>query len=194
MKLSIFIKRNLTIVSLFFLTTIAFSQQSNVILNESKLFVYGTSNVHDWHVEATKMEGVGDFEITQNNLQKIKNLTFTVPSESLKSGKGGMDTNTYKALKTNTYKNIQFKLINVTNVTKNTDNTFLVETVGDLTICGVTKRINQVFNVKIIGNKIVLKGKQKLDMTLFGVEPPKALLGTIKTGKLVTIEFNITFK
>lgn len=194
MKLSIFIKRNLTIVSLFFLTTIAFSQQSNVILNESKLFVYGTSNVHDWHVEATKMEGVGDFEITQNNLQKIKNLTFTVPSESLKSGKGGMDTNTYKALKTNTYKNIQFKLVNVTNVTKNTDNTFLVETVGDLTICGVTKRINQVFNVKIIGNKIVLKGKQKLDMTLFGVEPPKALLGTIKTGKLVTIEFNITFK
>lgn len=194
MKLSIFIKRNVAIVSLFFLTTIAFSQQSNVILNESKLFVYGTSNVHDWHVEATKMEGIGEFEITENNLQKIKNLTFTVPSESLKSGKGGMDTNTYKALKTNTYKNIHFKLVHVTNITKNTDNTFLVETVGDLTICGVTKRINQVFNVKMIGNKIVLKGKQKLDMTLFGVEPPKALLGTIKTGKLVTIEFNITYK
>ena len=30
-------------------------------------------------------------------------------------------------------------------------------------------------------------------MTLYGVEPPKALMGTIKTGKDVVVDFKVTY-
>lgn len=169
------------------------AQESKVNVKESKLTVLGTSNVHDWHVNAEVMSGKALFVSENNTLKEIKNLNFVLASEGLKSGKSGMDKNTFKALKTSTYKNIEFKLINVTKITKKGEGFFTVEAQGNLTICGVTKKINQVFNVKVINDKFVLNGKQTIDMTNYGIEPPKALMGTIKTGKDVTAEFNVTY-
>ncbi len=169
------------------------AQESKVNVKESKLTVLGTSNVHDWHVNAEVMSGKALFVSENNTLKEIKNLNFVLASEGLKSGKSGMDKNTFKALKTSTYKNIEFKLINVTKITKKGEGVFTVEAQGNLTICGVTKKINQVFNVKVINDKFVLNGKQTIDMTNYGIEPPKALMGTIKTGKDVTAEFNVTY-
>jgi hypothetical protein len=40
---------------------------------------------------------------------------------------------------------------------------------------------------------MIFSGKQKIDMTLYGVEPPKALMGTIKTGKDVVVDFKVTY-
>uniref|UniRef100_UPI0040488B2A YceI family protein n=2 Tax=Flavobacterium TaxID=237 RepID=UPI0040488B2A len=110
-----------------------------------------------------------------------------------KSGKNGMDNNTFKALNSKTYKTINFKLVSVSKITKTTDGNFTVETQGDLSIAGVTKRINQTFSVKVLGKKAVFSGKTKIDMTLYGVKPPTALMGTIKTGKDVTIDFKVTY-
>lgn len=169
------------------------AQESKVNVKESKLTVLGTSNVHDWHVNAEVMSGKALFVSENNTLKEIKNLNFVLASEGLKSGKSGMDKNTFKALKTSTYKNIEFKLINVTKITKKGEGVFTVEAQGNLTICGVTKKINQVFSVKVINDKFVLNGKQTIDMTNYGIEPPKALMGTIKTGKDVTAEFNVTY-
>lgn len=169
------------------------AQESKVNVKESKLTVLGTSNVHDWHVNAEVMSGKALFVSENNTLKEIKNLNFVLASEGLKSGKSGMDKNTFKALKTSTYKNIEFKLINVTKITKKGEGFFTVEAQGNLTICGVTKKINQVFSVKVINDKFVLNGKQTIDMTNYGIEPPKALMGTIKTGKDVTAEFNVTY-
>ena len=169
------------------------AQESKVNVKESKLTVLGTSNVHDWHVNAEVMSGKALFVSENNTLKEIKNLNFVLASEGLKSGKSGMDKNTFKALKTSTYKNIEFKLINVTKITKKGEGVFTVEAQGNLTICGVTKKINQVFNVKVINDKFVLNGKQRIDMTNYVIEPPKALMGTIKTGKDVTAEFNVTY-
>lgn len=179
-------------VALLFLNH-AISQEAKVNLNESKLVVFGTSNIHDWHVDAKVMSGKGDFVFENQTLKTIKSLSFSLESESLKSGKSGMDTNTYKALKTGTYKTIDFKIISVTKVTSNTDGSYTVDCQGNLTICGVTKKVNQSLIIKAVGSKVILIGKQKIDMTVYGIEPPKALMGTIKTGKEVTVDFKITF-
>ena len=169
------------------------AQDAKVVLAESKLKVLGTSNVHDWEIEAKGMNGKATMTIDAGDLKSIKNLDFAVEVEQLKSGKSGMDNNTFKALNSKTYKTINYKLVSVTKITEISAGNFTVETQGDLTISGVTKRINQTFTVKLIGKKMVFTGKQKIDMTVYGVEPPKALMGTIKTGKDVTVDFKVTY-
>lgn len=85
------------------------------------------------------------------------------------------------------------KLVSVTKITEISAGNFTVETQGDLTISGVTKRINQTFAVKIVGKKAIVSGKTKIDMTTYSVKPPTALMGTIKTGKDVTVDFKVTY-
>ena len=169
------------------------AQDSKVVLAESKLKVLGTSNLHDWEIDAKAMSGKSTMTIDANELKAIKSLDFAVEVEQLKSGKSGMDDNTFKALKSKTYKTINFKLVSVTKITKTAENNFTVETQGDLTIAGVTKRINQTFTVKLAGKKATFTGKTKIDMTVYGVKPPTALMGTIKTGKDVTVDFKVTY-
>lgn len=169
------------------------AQESKVVLAESNLKVLGTSNLHDWEINAKAMSGKASLAIEANDLKAIKNLDFSVEVEQLKSGKSGMDNNTFKALNSKTYKTINFKLVSVTKISEKSENNFTIETQGDLTISGVTKRINQTFAVKLVGKKAIFSGKTKIDMTVYGVKPPTALMGTIKTGKDVTVDYKVTY-
>ena len=155
--------------------------------NASTLKVLGTSNLHDWHLQGEQKSG----EITFEDLSKcnIKTCDFQVKSEALLSGKKAMDKNTFKALKTNDYKNITFHLVKVDNVVEKGANKFLVKGEGDLTITGVTKRIPIEFNIEEASGKIILEGSKKIKMTDYNVEPPTALFGAITTGDELTIEF-----
>lgn len=169
------------------------AQDFKVNLAESKLVVDGTSNLHDWTIEAKSMGGKTTLSVESGDLKEIKSLDFVVEAEKLESGKNGMDKNTFKALKTTSNKKIIFRLVKVNKITAQANNVFSIETQGDLTIAGATKRINQTFLVKLVGKKVIFSGKQKIDMTLYGVEPPTALMGTIKTGKDVVVDFKVTY-
>lgn len=168
------------------------AQEAKVVLLESKVVVFGTSNVHDWTVEAKAMNGTANYTVESNVLKAIPKLNFSVEVEQLKSGKKGMDENTYKALKSKSFKTIDYALVKVNSITASGTN-YTIETLGDLTIAGVTKRVNIIFTAAISGKKMILTGKHKIDMTSFNVEPPKALMGTIKTGKDVTVDFKVTY-
>lgn len=168
------------------------AQEAKVVLSESKVVVFGTSNVHDWTVEAKAMNGTANYTVESNVLKAIPKLNFSVEVEQLKSGKKGMDENTYKALKSKSFKTIDYALVKVNSITASGTN-YTIETLGDLTIAGVTKRVNIIFTASLSGKKMILVGKHKIDMTSFNVEPPKALMGTIKTGKDVTVDFKVTY-
>jgi len=61
---------------------------------------------------------------------------------------------------------------------------------GNLTIAGKTNKVELAFNLTLNGDKVELVGKKAFKMTDFGVEPPKALLGTIKTGDEIEVHYN----
>ncbi|OZV67636.1 YceI family protein [Winogradskyella aurantia] len=178
----------ISIFSSILFSHVAFSQSYNLNNDTSLLEVHGTSSLHDWHVDAEKQ--MGKAEISTSNGMDIKTLNFSVASESLKSGKGSMDKNTYKALKTDSFKTIDFSLTSVKNVEKTSENSFKINAIGNMTICGVTKSIPIDFKIKSVGNQLLVEGEKPMLMTDYGIEPPKALFGTIKTGD----EINVVFK
>lgn len=181
---------SLLIVMIFFAGQV-FAQDFKLDNTASKLTVFGTSNIHDWDVKAEKQSG--NIVVDLSNKAQVKQLNVTIVAESLKSGKGSMDKNTYKALNTGKHKNISFVLKEVKSVSSIGSGNYKVSGYGNLTISGNTKRIPIDFTMNTSSSKIVLKGKKSIKMTDFGVEPPKALMGTITTGDAVTIDFNTTF-
>ena len=160
----------------------------NLIKADQHFVVKGTSSLHDWHMEAT--DGQGECVLTQTNgVMNVQKAEVKFKGEGLESGKNGMDKNAYKALKTDEFPWIEFKL---SAFEAKQEGKGLVK--GNLTIAGFTKQVT--FDVETVQGTgtITVSGTTAFKLTDFKVDPPTALFGTIKTGDDVTVEFKLTFK
>lgn len=158
----------------------------------SQLFIEGTSTVHDWKSEATKVTASGDMILEASTLKAIKNLKVEIPVGSIKSTKGSMmDKKTWGALKKETCPTITYVLTKVNSLTKSGDS-YDIKATGNLTIAGETRSIEMTVKAKVAGDgSIQLEGSKKLKMTDYKIDPPTALMGTMKTGDDITIGFNV---
>src|ERR1700710_2605369 len=77
----------------------------------------GTSTLHNWVMNTQIFTGEAQFVFNADNgdqLKSIKSLSFNLIVTDLKSGEKGLDKNAYKALKTDQYKGILYKLTSAT--------------------------------------------------------------------------------
>ncbi|MGF1669394.1 MAG: YceI family protein [Balneolaceae bacterium] len=176
-------------------------EESLNISGASSIEIDGTSTLHDWTVEATEFtvefkvprswtKGV-DFWIPE----EVESLIVRVPVEKLESGKGGMDRRMYRALKKDEYPDIVFIYENMEIVDTGEENVRVLNINGELTTAGKTLPV--VLNVrgKILStNALKFSGQYEMKMTDFDVDPPSAMLGTIKSGDEITIRFDIIFQ
>lgn len=180
---------------LIMLLSVQFSvaQTYNLSNNSSTLKVDGTSNLHDWSITSNNQKGKMTAEVNDGKVTKIQALEFSVATESLKSGKSGMDKNTYKALKSDKHKQITFTMNNVKSLNCSSANSCKATVNGNLNIAGVSKPVDITFDIKVSGSSITLNGNRKIKMTDYKVDPPTAMLGTITTGNEVNVIFKSVF-
>ena len=172
--------------------------QSAYKINESKdmdMKLSGTSTLHSWTMDAKTFSGDADFKTgASGELTSVKFLTFSLAVANLKGSENGLNKNAYKALKANDYKDIDYKLLSAT-VTPEKDNKYLIKAHGDLTIAGVTLEVT--IDVECVVNPdatITCTGSEKLNMTDYAVKPPTFMLGAMKTGDAITLNFTLTYK
>jgi YceI-like protein len=164
------------------------SQRFDIRLN-------GTSNVHDWQMKALKGKSEASFLVDDNDkVITITRLSFSLPATNLKSEHAAMDKNTYKALKTDKNPNISF-VGSATKVTSTGGNNYELTSEGELSIAGTTKHTQLVATGKYnpTDKTFTITGVKKMKMTDYNVQPPKALMGTIKTGNDISISYDLTF-
>ena len=195
--------KNKQIWVLIAIFTFAFSilrAQSVYKLNDSKeiaMKLSGTSTLHKWDMNAGSFTGQALFGFkpgSATELTSLKSLTFVLAVINLSSGEKGLDKNAYKALKASDYKDIDYKLLSAT-ITPEKDNKYLIKAHGNLTIAGVTKEVTM--DVECIVNKdatITCIGSEKLNMTDYAVKPPTFMLGAMKTGDAITLNFTLVYK
>ena len=156
----------------------------------SEMTVAGTSTLHDWEFNVLKLTGSANLIFSANELTDIDEMSVSLNIESLKSNKSGMDKNAYESLRKSEFPVIKYIHTRTDEITGNN-----VISMGLLTIAGVTREVTM--NVDYTGNgsqDINFNGILEIKMTDFGIDPPTALLGTIKTGDPVTIQFKARFK
>ena len=165
--------------------------------NDVDMRLSGTSTLHNWVMNAKNTTGLATFGFAANDETKLSTLTslsFTLIVKDLTSGEKGLDKNAYKALKSDQYKDIDYKLTSATIMPENAGK-YLIKTKGKLTIAGVTKNADMdVYAVVNKNGSITCTGSDKLNMTDYSVEPPKFLMGAMKTGDAITLNYTLLYK
>lgn len=181
------------IIYLTFLFTLinisAFAQKSYTLDNKTSFSVLGTSTLHDWEMTSSSKTGNANFTVTDSKVVNINSITIDLPTETIKSGKSGMDKIAYETLNTKKFKTIKYVLKSATKVNETTWNL-----IGTYTIAGVSKDLKTQVKVAVVNGVVNIQGSNKITFDEFGMKAPTALLGTIKTGKDLTIKFNLNFK
>jgi len=154
-----------------------------------ELKVAGTSTLHDWEMPSKQATGTMVASLTDGKITEITSLVVEMPAESIKSGKKTMDKIAYEALKTDKHKNVKFVLESATKSGNKWKFT------GKFTIAGTTKQAKFDVEEKALQFGVhVLSGNYSVKLTDYGITPPTAMMGTIKTGETVKISFNVKFK
>lgn len=180
---------------LTFLAVLAISSTSvlgqvfSVSPNQSSISITGTSTLHDWEVSAKRFSGSARFEVGGGQLISVSELELRVEVKSIESGKGGMDKKIYEALSEKNHKEIVFIAQQVGEIKDG-----LISATGNLTIAGVTKSVdlNAAYEVLPDGS-FIITGAYPMEMTSFNIEPPTAMLGTIKSGNSIEVKFATRF-
>lgn len=153
-----------------------------------ELKVEGGSSLHDWNMVSNVAKGEGRFILEGNRFKGINSLQVTMEAESLKSGTKGLDNNAYKALDTKKHPEVKFTLRELTGE----GTTYQAK--GEFTIAGVTKPASFPVKVTQSGEKITFEGSHSTTLSTFSIDPPTALMGTVKTRDAITISFKAIFQ
>lgn len=166
--------------ALLLTSSTALHAQALPFATTSKMWVDGTSTVHDWTVDVERVTGT----LYQNG-NKVDSVKITVPVSSMKSGKGGMDDKIYEALKSS-----RFPTISIIGRTIDlSSGTAVVQ--ASVTLAGTTKTVPVIVKRVVDGSVASYTGTVNLKMTDFRVSPPTAMFGAIRAGDAITLRFDL---
>lgn len=188
MKRFIKIETYFLLLAVVALSLPATAQQHYELMGSQSLKVAGTSTLHDWEMVSEKPEGSASITLSGERIKEIVSLSVTIPVNTLKSGKSGMDENAYKALRAKQHPNIHFEL------TRAQVDDLTIFAGGRLTIAGTTRPVEFKVDYRVSGKNIRFKGSLPVTFSQFNMDPPTAVFGTIKTGNDLNISFETFFK
>jgi len=160
----------------------------------ARVSLEGTSNVHEYtastedvRVTAIELAGVPTGDLLEYVLQpgNLKTFDVQIPAASLSSPREGLDKNMHKALKVKEYPDLRFTLRAIERTSQS------YRAVGVLTIAGVEREVAIDLRVQRKESTLAVSGTTELMMTDFGIAPPRAMLGMLKTNPKVTIRIEV---
>jgi hypothetical protein len=174
-----------------------------VTLPESRIWIDGSSTVNEFSCSTHDVNGVGYMggkkvsdSLDTNNDPASVNITVIV--KTFDCGIEAMNNDMYDAMKYKNHPEIEYKLLNARIVDKpdssKTDK-LVLDTFGELTIAGITNKIDILINVNSVKDGIFhLVGSKPLSMHDFDITPPSHLFGIIKAHDQLVVHFDLYAK
>lgn len=191
-------KRILAVALIAFVAMTAIAQDNAgttrvPVAPESKLWIEGTSNLHGWSCKAERLEANIDLDPSVAPAKGLKKVDVKVPVKALKCGHGAMDNNLYKALNADATPDIAYIMASFEAVAGDTKDTFTLKTVGTLTVAGKEKKLTMdVTANRMPDGTLKAVGMVPIKMTDYGIKPPTAIFGRLKTGDEVKVNFELS--
>jgi len=179
-------------------TAVARADAPALTVAAARVSIEGTSNVHAYTastsaVRVTRIEAgagiaAGAPTLLDDMLKPggIQAFDVAVSAATLTSPRDGLDKNMHKALKVTEFPDITFHL-----VTLEPSGTSY-RAAGTMTLAGVTKDVVFTLKAQRAADTIVVNGTANLLMTDFGIQPPKAMMGMLKTDPKVLVRVELT--
>ena len=163
-------------------TTLQFDSSGTVTVS-------GTSNVRSWSCTSNQLAGTMEAELDGQSLSSVEGVRVTIPVQGLDCGNGQLTSKVRDVLSEGNNPMIRFTLSNA-EVAQNQ-----VRANGTLTVAGGnrTTRINANATPSNDG-RIRLTGEVDLKMTDFGIDPPTAMLGTLRSADEVKVSFDVSVR
>ena len=164
-------------------------------VGSARVTINGTSNIHPYTAStdvvrvtsvrfASAVAGPTFWEevVKPGALEAFE---VSIPAAKLSSPKDGLDKNMHKALKVQQHPDITFRLVRL----EARESAGALRAVGVLRVAGVEREIVMNITTARTDAGLAVKGEVPLLMTDFGIAPPKAMLGMLKTDPKVTVTF-----
>jgi len=182
--------------------TAATSQEASpspLKLVSSRVSLSGTSNIHPYTASSTAARlvrlqlanGVLGPNVWEQIVKPgaLEAFEISIPAATLSSPKEGLDRNMHKALKVTEHPDITFRLSRL----EPADSSGAIRGVGILKIAGNEREVTLALKTRRTEAGFTVTGEVQLLMTDFGLTPPKAMLGMLKTDPKVTVTFETVF-
>jgi hypothetical protein len=165
-----------------------------VAVETARVVINGTSNIHAYTAESkdvrlvsVKVANPPAAATFWNDVLKpgeLQAFEIALRADSLHSTKDGLDKNMHKALKAEQHQEIAFRLTRLDAAAAAGK-----KAVGVLRVAGVEREVTLDLTLVRRDAALVVSGQTAFLMTDFGITPPKAMLGMLKTDPKVTINF-----
>jgi polyisoprenoid-binding protein YceI len=164
-------------------------------IDTARVTITGMSNIHAYTASTTTVRvtlvslssavagpGFWDAVVKPGALEAFE---VAIPAAQLTSPKEGIDKNMHKALKAQEHADITFRLTGL----EPGATAGALKARGVLRIAGVERDVILDLTTARHDATLTVKGKLDLLMTDYGIKPPTALLGMLKTDPKVTVTF-----
>lgn len=185
-------QRSLLILILTFFAINSWSQVFESSAGSTAV-VKGTSNLHDWDMELKNF--TSSFQLSQEGMKvkSISDMKFSCKVKDIKSESSIMDKKAWDALKNDKQPEITFTGTSVSGLAAE-NGKFSGTANGKLSIGGQSRDVSIPFRGTFSDDRTVsIDATADLTMSSFGISPPTAIMGTLKTGDKVTVSLKLNY-
>lgn len=158
----------------------------------NKAVITGTSSIHDWEMELIRFSSGFTVVSEGSEIKDFRNITFNCKASDIRSDNSIMNRKTQDALNADDFPEIRFAGTSVSDLVTEGNNVSGTVT-GKLALAGQTRDLELPFSGTIDEGRISINASKELTFSEFGMEPPTAMLGTLKTGDKVNVTFNLVY-
>ena len=152
----------------------------------SRVWVSGTSTVRSWRCESTQVSGSAQAAGTELTQVAQSSGEITLPVSSLDCRNGTMNGHMRNALKAAQNPTLRFR---ATSVAVSSEGA--VRMTGPLTIAGQTHEVTINGTAARENGRLRVTGSKQINMTDYGVAPPRLMAGTMRVNPAVTVGFDV---
>jgi polyisoprenoid-binding protein YceI len=163
-------------------------------IDSARITISGTSNIHAYTASTTTVRirkgrlaaAIDGADPWESALKPggVEIFEVAIPAATLTSPREGLDANMHKALMVTEHPDIAFRLLRFEPRQGG------LMGIGVLKIAGVVREVAMDITTEKKGAALSVHGQVVLLMTDFGIKPPVALMGMLKTDPKVTVTFD----
>jgi len=164
---------------------------------DSRLWLEGSSNVRDWRCDATSLDASIDLDDAAYegaaSIDRLRGVQVRVPAYALTCGRSQMDNIMYKALRADgepDCRQIVGKFDVVMREPGASEHSLVMQ--GTLRVAGRERIVRVPVEVQQQRDgSLRAQGALPILMTDYGISPPKALFGVLRTENRIVVKFDL---